>query len=139
MEQSMAHFAKLDENNIVLEVHVVNNDDIQNLPFPESEAVGIAYLNSFLPPATWKQTSYNHNFRFKYAGIGDTFHPECGEHGGFAYKKIVDYFVWDESKCSWVPPVSYPTDGKEYYWDYQTKEWRIPPVQETPPQTTIIG
>jgi S-adenosylhomocysteine hydrolase len=50
----MAHFARLDENNIVLEVIVVNNDDIQNLPFPESESVGIAYLNSFLPEANWK-------------------------------------------------------------------------------------
>jgi hypothetical protein len=95
MEKSMAHFAKLDENNVVLEVHVVNNDDIQNLPFPQSEAVGIAFLNSFLPAATWKQTSYNNNFRFRYAGIDGTFHPECGEYGGFAekYGTSEDFFL----------------------------------------------
>jgi len=137
MEQSMAHFAKLDENNIVLEVLVVSNDDIQTLPFPESEAVGVAYLNSFLPAATWKQTSYNGNFRFKYAGIGDTFHPECGEHGGFAYRKMEDNFVWDTDTCSWIPPIPYPTDGGEYYWNAKRQQWS--PAYTTPPQTTIIG
>ena len=129
----MAHFAKLDENNIVLEVHVVNNDDIQNLPFPESETVGIAYLNSFLPEANWKQTSYNNNFRFRYAGIGHTFHPECGEHGGFAEPPMLEYFIFDETTCSWVPPVPYPVDGFEYYWNDATRSWTKVPI------TTVIG
>ena len=133
----MAHFAKLDENNVVLEVLVVSNDDIQNLPFPESEAVGIAYLNSFLPAATWKQTSYNSNFRFKYAAIGDKFHSECGEHGGFARQKPADDFIWDTIQCVWIPPVPYPTDGHAYYWNYRRKQWS--PFSAEPPQTIIIG
>ena len=137
MEQSMAHFAKLDENNIVLEVHVVNNDDIQNLPFPESEAVGVAYLNSFLPLATWKQTSYNNNFRFNYASVGMTFHPECGDYGGFAPPNPADYFVWDASVCAWMPPVPYPTDGHDYFWNFQTKKWQPAIIQA--PETVVIG
>ena len=137
MEKSMAHFAKLDENNVVLEVHVVSNDDIQNLPFPESEEVGIAFLNSFLPAATWKQTSYNSNFRFRYAFIGGAFHPECGEHGGFADPKPADNFVWDEPTCSWIPPISYPTDGLDYYWNYEFSKWS--PMLVESPETTFIG
>lgn len=133
----MAHFAKLDENNVVLEVTVVSNDDIQNLPFPQSEAVGVAFLSSFLPAATWKQTSYNSNFRFRYASIGGTFHPECGKHGGFASPKLADNFIWDEPTCSWIPPVPYPTDGYDYYWNLDSNRWV--PIQVVGPQTTYIG
>ena len=133
----MAHFAKLDENNVVLEVHVVNNEDIQNLPFPESEAVGITYLNSFLPEANWKQTSYNGSFRLRYAGIGSTFHPEHGEYGGFADIKRADNFVWDTSTCNWIPPIPYPVDGHQYYWNFRFNQWSPFPIE--PPQTTTIG
>jgi hypothetical protein len=100
----MAHFARLDENNIVVEVLVVANEDIQNLPFPESEAIGIAYLNSFLPEANWKQTSYNHNFRVHYAGAGSKFYPEFGEHGGFDNIKLSDREVFDAATLTWSMP-----------------------------------
>jgi hypothetical protein len=76
----MAHFAWLDNDNKVFQVSVVNNDDIQNLDFPESEAVGVAYLTSVHGSGTtWKQTSYNANFRGKYAGIGDTYDATLDE------------------------------------------------------------
>jgi hypothetical protein len=72
----MAHFAKLDENNVVLEVIVVNNDAVQNLPFPDSEPIGVAFCQSLFGASTiWKQTSYNENFRGSYAGIGFTYDP----------------------------------------------------------------
>lgn len=67
----MAHFAELDQNNIVLRVIVVNNDVVNNLPFPESEPLGVAFCQSIFGDNTiWKQTSYNNNFRYQYAGIG---------------------------------------------------------------------
>lgn len=119
----MAHFARLDENNVVVEVLVVDNSAIQNLDFPESEPVGAAYLNSFLPAATWKQTSYNNNFRFRYAGLGYTFHLECGAHGGFATPPEYDYFVFDVATCSWIPPVPKPDNVNSYYWDDATRLW----------------
>ena len=73
----MAHFAQLDENNVVLNVIVVNNDAIQDLPFPESEPVGVAFCQSLFGEDTnWKQTSYNGNFRGVFAGIGCTYNPE---------------------------------------------------------------
>lgn len=129
----MAHFAQLDENNIVTQVLVVGNDDIQNLPFPESEPLGVAFLQNLIPGTMWKQTSYNHNFRFRYAGIGWTFHPECGEYGGFAQPPMLAYFIFDETTCSWIPPVPYPVDGFDYYWNDVTRSWTKVPT------TTVIG
>lgn len=72
----MAHFAQLDANNIVIEVIVVSNNVVEDLPFPESEPLGVAFCQSLYGADTvWKQTSYNANFRNVYAGIGDTYDP----------------------------------------------------------------
>lgn len=71
----MAHFARV-ENNIVREVIVVNNEVLENKSFPESEPIGIAFCKSLYGTDTeWLQTSYNGNFRGKYAGIGMTYDP----------------------------------------------------------------
>jgi hypothetical protein len=69
----MAHFAKL-ENNIVSEVIVVNNETVDNLPFPESEPIGVAFCKSLFGEETeWKQCSYNSTFRVNYPGSGYKF------------------------------------------------------------------
>ena len=68
----MAHFAKVD-NGIVSQVIVVSNDDCAGGDFPASEAAGQAFIASIGLAGTWKQTSYNANFRGKYAGIGDIY------------------------------------------------------------------
>lgn len=70
----MAHFAELDSNNVVLRVLVVANDVITDEYGDEQENIGIGYLRGLLG-GVWKQTSYNANFRGKYAGIGDTYDP----------------------------------------------------------------
>jgi len=67
----MAHFAKVD-NGIVQTVIVVSNDDCGGGDFPASEPVGQAFIASLGLAGEWVQTSYNANFRGKYAGIGDT-------------------------------------------------------------------
>lgn len=67
----MAHFAELDDNNVVLRVIVVSNDVIQDLPFPESEPIGVEFCQSLYGEDTiWKQTSYHANFRGLFASIG---------------------------------------------------------------------
>lgn len=78
----MAHFAKI-ENNLVVDVIVVSNDDCDNLPFPESELVGQAFIVSLGLDGVWQQTSYNNNFRGLYAGAGYTFDRNLGEYGEF--------------------------------------------------------
>jgi len=71
----MAHFAQLDENNVVLQVIVVNNDELMD-GTDENEAKGIAFCQSLFGADTrWVQTSYNANFRGIYAGIGYTYDP----------------------------------------------------------------
>ena len=74
----MAHFAKV-ENNIVSDVIVVANSDCNDLPFPESEPVGQAFIASLGINGEWLQTSYNANFRGKYAGYLDTYDAELDE------------------------------------------------------------
>lgn len=117
----MAHFAQLDSTSTVLRVVVVNNEAIDNLPFPESEPVGIEFCRALFGSDTqWKQTSYNASFRKNYAGVG------------FVYAIVFDAFIppkpypsWrlNTTTYQWEPPVPYPTDGKKYWWDEETQSW----------------
>jgi len=79
----MAHFAQIDETNTVIRVDVVNNSAIDDLPFPESEPVGQAFLASLGITGTWLQTSYSGSFRNTYAGIGFVYDATVGEYGEF--------------------------------------------------------
>lgn len=117
----MAHFCKLNENNTVIEVHVVNNDDILNLPFPTSEPVGIEFLKNWSGGYTnWKQTSYNNNFRKRYAGIGYTYDEQ---RDAFIPPRPFESWVLNEQELAYEPPIAYPTDGKIYVWDEEIKNW----------------
>jgi hypothetical protein len=68
----MAHFARI-VNGVVAHVIVVSNDDCGGGNFPESEPIGQAFIACIGLAGEWRQTSYNANFRGKYAGIGDTY------------------------------------------------------------------
>ncbi len=70
----MAHFAQVN-NNIVSEVIVISNNDIHDLPFPESEPVGQAFIASLGISGTWLQTSYSGSFRGCYAGNAYKYDP----------------------------------------------------------------
>jgi len=74
----MAHFARIDDN-IVREVIVIDNADCGGGEFPESEAVGQAFIASIGLAGEWRQTSYNSNFSGTYAGIGYTFDSDLDE------------------------------------------------------------
>ncbi len=74
----MAHFAKI-ENNIVTQVIVISNETLNDLEFPESEPVGQEFIASLGLEGTWKQTSYNANFRGQYAGADDVYDAEQDE------------------------------------------------------------
>lgn len=122
----MAHFAQLDENNIVIQVIVVNNNDIMENG-QESEAKGIAFCRSLFGQDTnWAQTSYSGSFRVRYAGIGYTFDVALN-----AFIPPQPYPSWslDTTTCDWVPPVPMPDDGKFYVWDEATLSWK----EVTPP------
>jgi len=117
----MAHFAKLNENNIVTQVVRVNNNVILKTDGTESEYKGKVYLNNLLGTATWIQTSYNHNFRKQYAGIG------------YVYDEENDIFIipqpfnsWSlDSNFDWQPPTSRPDNDKSYDWNEETLNWDL--------------
>lgn len=117
----MAHFVKLNENNIVTQVVVVNNDVLLKADNTESELKGKQFLNATFGQAKWVQTSYNGNFRKKYAGIGDT------------YDETNDVFIapqpfnsWSlDSNFDWQPPTPYPTDGEYYSWNEENQTWDL--------------
>ena len=75
----MAHFAKIDSNNNVVEVIVVANSDCGGGDFPESEPIGQAFIASLGLAGEWLQTSYHSNFRGAYAGIGCVYDAELDE------------------------------------------------------------
>lgn len=133
----MAHFAQLDENNIVTQVLVVDNRDVGELPFPDSELIGVQFLTNLFPGTRWAQTSYNHNFRMRYAGVGYKFLPGWGDSGAFASPQPFPSFTWDDTICNWIAPIPYPTDGLEYVWDEEKQMWTHARTQMIP--TTVIG
>ena len=114
----MAHFAKLDENNIVLEVNVVNNNA---LDASNEEASGITFLTEWSGGhSKWKQTSYNANIRGKYAGKGDSYNAEED-----IFVAPQPYPSWTRSGSHWNPPTPMPTTaGKRYQWVEADLNWQ---------------
>lgn len=115
----MAHFAKLDKNNKVIAVHVVNNDVI-TIDGIEYEQVGIDFLSEIHNHPYWKQTSYNGTFRKNYAGI-DYIYDENRD--AFIAPKSFNSWILNEQTCQWNPPIPYPNDGKKYVWNESELKW----------------
>jgi hypothetical protein len=109
----MAHYAFLDENNIVTEV-IVGIDETE--------------LIEGLDPETWygnfrnqvcKRTSYNGNIRGKYAGLNDSYNSEED-----IFISPQPYPSWTRSGSYWESPSPMPTDEKSYYWDEEDLVWK---------------
>lgn len=122
----MAHFAQLDENNVVTQVIVVHNNDCQ-LDGEENEIVGIVFCKSLFGQDTkWKQTSYNGNMRKNYAGKGYTYDAD---RDAFIPPKPFASWVLNEDTCRWEAPLAMPEDAgtgdppKMYVWDEETTSW----------------
>ena len=123
----MAHFAKLNNDNIVIDVQSVHNDTATD------EAAGITFLNNLYGTSdTWKQTSYNTKggvhllggtpFRKNYAGIGDTYDQT---RDAFIPPKPYSSWTLNETTCLWDAPVAMPDDGKYYIWNEDTTSWDL--------------
>ena len=109
----MAHYAWLDENNVVVKVTVgIDENELINGLAPET-------FYSQVTGFTIKRTSYNNNIRKQYAGIG------------FTYDLVNDVFIapkpypsWSlDNDFNWQPPTPYPTDGKDYVWAEYVQAW----------------
>jgi hypothetical protein len=97
----MAHFAELDENNIVQRVIVVGNDVLKDATGQENEELGKAFCQSLLG-GNWVQTSYNGKFRKMYAGIGYRYVPneDVFLPGDFSSIAAYDAYIEEMSKNS---------------------------------------
>lgn len=117
----MSHFAKLDDNNIVIDIIVLNNQVIDNLQFPESELLGIQFLTEWSNGyKNWKQTSYNGNFRKNYAGIDYFYNLQLD---AFVAPQPYPSWILNSDTCTWEAPISYPMDGGFYSWDELNQQW----------------
>jgi len=117
----MAHFAQIDNNNIVINIIVVHNNELLNQDGNEVEQKGIDFCKSLFGQDTeWVQTSYNGNFRKNYAGINYQYDQT---RNAFIAPKPYNYWILNEDTCLWEAPIPYPTDGKFYSWDEPTKNW----------------
>jgi hypothetical protein len=116
----MAHFAKLDENNVVTQVIVVGNRDTSDANGVEKEHIGAAFCERLLG-GTWKQTSYNGTMRKRYAGIGFTYNEDLD---AFVPPKPHASWVLNNTTADWEAPVPMPTEeGKTYVWNESAGSW----------------
>lgn len=125
----MAHFAKLDSNNVVTEVVIVNNAVLLKADNTESELKGKQFLNSLFGAATWKQTSYNKNFRKHFAGVG---YKYDSTRDAFIPPRPFDSWTLNETTCIWEAPVDYPTTTEDsdnnpifYEWNEDNQTWDL--------------
>lgn len=117
----MAHFAEIDDNNIVQRVIVIHNNELLDENGIEQESKGIAFCKSLFGSNTnWVQTSYNGSFRSKYAGINYTYDAH---RDAFIAPKPYPSWNLNETTLIWEPPVAYPNDGNFYSWNEQTQSW----------------
>jgi hypothetical protein len=115
----MAHFAQLDENNVVTQVIVVANSDTADASGVEKEHIGAAFCERLFG-GTWKQTSYNGNKRKNYAGIGFTYREDID---AFVPPQPFASWVLNEATAQWEAPVAMPDDGGMYTWDEDSQDW----------------
>ena len=118
----MAHFAELDDNNVVKRVIVVRNSEITDVNGKEVESIGIAYCQRLYGADTkWKQTSYNGNIRVNHAGIGMVYNEELD-----AFIEVKPYPSWilNSDTAEWNPPVPRPeSETEEYTWNEENQSW----------------
>ena len=118
----MAHFAQLDDTNVVINVIVVDNRDTTDTDGNEVEALGVAFCKKLFGADTnWKQTSYNGRIRERYAGVGMTYDAELDK---FLHPRPFPSWVLTPDTHAWTPPIPEPTLTEEeleafkyYRWD----------------------
>lgn len=134
----MAHFAELDENNIVLRVLVVDNEQENRGQEFLAEDLGLG--------GRWEKTSYNTRagvhydvntsepsadqtkaYRKNYAGIGFTF-DEIRD--AFIPPKTFESWVLNEFSCIWEPPIPMPETGGTWAWNEELGNWQQVPLPE---------
>jgi hypothetical protein len=125
----MAHFAQIDENNLVINVIVVSDEDTSDNNGVKSGSIGVAFCQKLLGANTnWKQTSYNNNIRGNYAGIGYTYMTNVATLGVGSTDIFISqqpYASWtiDTTAAQWKAPITQPTLTDEDIAANKLYEW----------------
>ena len=117
----MAHYAFLDESNVVTEV-ITGIDETELIEGKDPET----WYGEFRGQRCVR-TSYNGNIRKNYAGIG-FFYNETLD--AFIPPKLFNSWVLDEDTCRWVAPLPYPDDGKKYSWNETMGSWELAVLED---------
>jgi hypothetical protein len=117
----MAHFAELDENNVVVRVLVTDNDD------PNGDE-GYQWLLDNLG-GTWVKTSYNGTIRKNYAGVGYDYNEELD---AFVAPSPFESWVLNEETAQWEAPTPKPEEDAMYDWNESTLSWDAIPTPDEP-------
>ena len=125
----MAHYAFIDDNNVVNEVIVGKDETEDNIDWEQwygefrgqrclrtsyNTICGVHYTNC-MPSADQSKA-----FRKNYAGIGYTYDETLD---AFIPPKPYPSWLLDINTCNWYAPVPYPNDDNRYYWDEATQQW----------------
>lgn len=120
----MAHYAFINQNNIVIEVITGVDEKIIQTDLDGTQVGGssVAWETFYgnIRNQTCKRTSYNGNYRKNFAGIGFSYDSE---RDAFIPPKIYSKWILNEDTCKWEAPVEYPSDGKIYIWNDNKGEW----------------
>jgi hypothetical protein len=121
----MAHYARVNQNNIVTYVTPIPNEMITDKNGVEHEEWAYKHLYETIPDSLgdrWIQTSYNNNFRNKFAGIENIWREDLN---AFISSKPYESWILNEDTCSWNPPVEYPIDNNKYKWNESNQSWDL--------------
>jgi len=124
---TMAHFARLDDDNTVTQVIVVSNTDTSDAMGVEKEYIGQAFCERLFG-GRWVQTSYNARFRKNYAGLGYRYHEDID---AFVPPRPFASWILDDDTAQWKSPVPVPEDDgmgdppRRYVWDEATVSWQL--------------
>jgi len=119
----MAHFAELDDNNIVQRVIVISNKDTSDNNGVEIESLGIAFCQRLYGGSTkWKQTSYNNSFRKSYAGTGMVYNEQ---YDAFIMQQPYPSWSLNSDTIEWEAPIPYPESEGNYEWNEDNQSWDL--------------
>lgn len=118
----MAHFAKINDSNLVTDVIVIHNNELLDENNVEQESLGISFAKTILGDGKYVQTSYNDAFRNQFAGIGFIWDSDND-----VFYEPSPYPSWSlDSNYNWQSPVPRPQDSSydyEWAWNEANQTW----------------
>lgn len=123
----MAHYAQIDENNIVQQVVAIRDEDEHDAPETLAKELGMRWVKTSYHTMGGIHREGGTPYRVNYAAPGYYFDEE---RDAFILPQPHPSWIFNEQACNWDPPVEYPMDGTYYNWNEELLKW-VPFIQET--------